>query len=440
MKTILGFLAPLCATMAVSAAVPSVDSVAVTWQDGKARVTYGLSGECAIVTCDILTNGVSVAPGGFTHLTGDVHRIVDVGNRAFVWDATRALPRRDYGALNVSVVVDAWATNAPPDYMVVNLSKRGEVHYCADTNHFPVGALSADAYRRNWLPMRYIKAKGIVWMMGSPETEVGHDSDEVLHEVELDADYYMAVFPCTYGYLYALGGQWSYADNNIADVSLRAVYNMNRTQCRVGSDSKYYADHVYPNPPGSYVGQFRTQTGIPFDLPTEGQWEYAARAGCGTDYWGDMDAPLSGDSQTHYNIIRTRAWFYFKSWRCADTPYATSANTWRPIPVGRMRPNAWGLYDMFGMVPEACLDNYKADLTGVRSGFYYDGIAPKDRTSSNDSVVYKGKYYHWADNDDYSNVDAFRPAARSPQSEVSNAGFRIVCPVGAYGYVPGSGS
>jgi len=119
-----------------------------------------------------------------------------------------------------------------------------------------------------------------------------------------------------------------------------------------------YSAGDQPNQPAVTVTPFSARqytkwisgiTGNNYRLPTESEWEYAARAGTKTAYsFGDDAKKLgdygwfdkNGDSQTH--------------------------------PVGTKKPNPWGLYDMHGNVAEWTLDQY------LPNAYKKDGTGPVD--------------------------------------------------------------
>jgi formylglycine-generating enzyme required for sulfatase activity len=86
----------------------------------------------------------------------------------------------------------------------------------------------------------------------------------------------------------------------------------------------------------AFIAWLNQQSSIRFRLPTEAEWEYAARAGTTTDYyWG----AAASHEQANYG-----------SEKCCEG-LAQGRDQWvNTSPVGSFPPNPWGLYDMLGNV------------------------------------------------------------------------------------------
>jgi formylglycine-generating enzyme required for sulfatase activity len=132
---------------------------------------------------------------------------------------------------------------------------------------------------------------------------------------------------------------------------------------------------------------------LDYRLPTEAQWEYAARSGSQSTYcYGSERIKL-----------KEYAWYRKNSDRMTH-------------PVGRLLPNAWGLYDMHGNVHEWCLDWFDRN--------YYAKSPAIEPTGPNTGLARALRGGDWGSQDWYCRC-AIRSLS-SPDRRSPRVGFRIV--------------
>ena len=327
-------------------AMPEVEDLDVSQsKDRVVTISFNLT-EKAIVTMDIATNGVSIGAENYQTLREPLspkdqfpaNRIMDAGEHVWMWRPSKEWPGFNFSNNEFKVTVQAWSFDAPPDYMVIDYNVRSNAMFYANVEDLPDGGikdvdsaeapLSTDVYRLTKIVLRKIPAAGVKWRMGSPEDEDYRRDDETLHYVTLTNDYYVAIYPLTFAQCKRF---FATADDNVYLTSISPKSNQAYENARGDIESYCWPENGHEVSPSSGFGKMRARTGLRFDFLTEAEWEYACRAGTG-DAWNGMT-----EDEVCWHELSLGA-----------------ANH----PVGTKQPNAWGLYDMHGLVNEWVLDQY----------------------------------------------------------------------------------
>jgi formylglycine-generating enzyme required for sulfatase activity len=198
---------------------------------------------------------------------------------------------------------------------------------------------------------------GSYWR-GSPIGEPGrYEAVETQHKVKLTRPFFLATVPVTKGQFRALVAATDYRQSARQDAhgwTARGVASHSRFHWdEVGFDQT--DDHpvvcVSWADATAYAAWLSQQDGRAYRLPTEAEWEFACRAGTTTPYFfGDDPEQLA----LYGNVADAAARRYIPGLTAirADDGYVFTA------PVGKFRPNGYGLLDMHGNVSEWCADWY----------------------------------------------------------------------------------
>ncbi|MEK8020315.1 MAG: SUMF1/EgtB/PvdO family nonheme iron enzyme [Candidatus Parabeggiatoa sp.] len=138
-----------------------------------------------------------------------------------------------------------------------------------------------------------------------------------------------------------------------------------QTEAEKGKDTSNWRNPSFPqqddqpvvriswNDAMAYIDWLTQQTDQKYCLPSEAQWEYAARAGTDTDYWWGNE------------IGQNRAVCY----KCGS-----QWDNKQTAPVGSFEPNPFGLYDTVGNVWEWCADAWHKNYEGApTNGSVWEG-------------------------------------------------------------------
>jgi formylglycine-generating enzyme required for sulfatase activity len=179
--------------------------------------------------------------------------------------------------------------------------------------------------------LEFVFIKGGCYKMGDP---AGDSNDRPLHEVCV-SDFYIGKFDVT----------------NQQFRKFRPTHNSGEFEGMSVNDDVQPVVNVSWDDASAFAKWLSQRSGKTYRLPTEAEWEYAARAGTKTTYfWGDNP----DDACKYANVADLSAKKRWKRWivfNCDDKFVVSS-------PVGSFLPNGYGLYDMLGNVWQWVEDVY----------------------------------------------------------------------------------
>ncbi|MDD2915183.1 MAG: formylglycine-generating enzyme family protein [Gallionella sp.] len=253
-----------------------------------------------------------------------------------------------------------------------------------------------------------------VFNMGSPDSEDGRSNDEEpVHRVNI-ATFAMGKTEITRGQFAAFADKNSYSAGDKCS-TLEGGKVAERTgdwrKLRYGQEDDYPIGCVNWNDAQAYTKWLSRKTGKQYRLPTEAEWEYAARGNTTTSrYWGNNPDEAcayanAADKTAQAQIKGASSWSVDN---CTDG-FAYTA------PVGSFKANAFGLNDMLGNAWEWTADSYHDSYKGAPAdGSAWQGDGAK-------RVLRGGSWNNSPRNVRSAIRNSYKPAQR-----YSFFGFRVV--------------
>gem|GEM_PF-2198876 len=264
--------------------------------------------------------------------------------------------------------------------------------------------------------MPFVYVHGGKFMMGDILDDGHHKDEKPVHELEL-SPYYMGKYPVTFDEydMFMMGdtfGDGFDREKPVHEVELSPYYMGKypvtfdeydmfcKETGREKPDDENWGRGRWPvinvswEDANAFAEWLSEKTGHTFRLPTEAEWEYAARS-------GGMEHRYSGTSEE--DELGQYAWYWGNSGR-------------KTHPVGEKKPNALGIHDMSGNVREWCQDIYAEDAYSK-----HQDNDPIYMPSGSSRVLRSGSWTSGA----RSCRSAFRRAT-SPGGRGNDLGFRLL--------------
>ena len=220
------------------------------------------------------------------------------------------------------------------------------------------------------ISIEMVKVEAGTFMMGATsEMQNSGDNEKPVHQVTLTKDYYMGKYEVTQALWQAVMGS---------------------------NPSKFKGDYlpvemVSWDDCQEFIGKLNSMTGRKFRLPTEAEWEYAARGG-----------------------KKSRGYQYSGSNSISDVAWYTDNSGRKTHPVGTKQSNELGLYDMAGNVWEWCQD-------------WYDSYVSSSQTNPTGVVLGWSRVYRGGGWNNYpSSCRSSYRSYNAPYSCYIGLGFRLV--------------
>jgi len=258
------------------------------------------------------------------------------------------------------------------------------------------GERNAGSYKDHFFGMEFVYVQGGCYQMGDTFGD-GFPSEQPVHEVCVN-DFALAKYDVTVGefrkFTVATGYKTEAEEEGGCGVfnGSKWVWDASKNWRNPGfnQDDSQPVVCVSRNDAEAFINRFSEVSGMYYRLPTEAEWEYAARSG------GKKEKYAGG------NDINAVAWYYYNG----------GLSTHR---VGTKQSNGLGLYDMCGNVLQWVQDWYDEN-------YYRDSLRsnPQGPRSGHERVL-RGSA--WSDEPAY--VRATRRSRKPPSHRGSLLGFRL---------------